>query len=176
MNPSELSPSVYVLLTLALSSLLVTQFYLLQAPTVRELSAIKVQQTRERYMNSKNLSTNINSNGSNHSTFAGRDCKLPVEKRFDCARDRTLSQTQCEERGCCYMPLPQSEYIGPPWCFYPMTYPGYRMGPLSPTPRGQSATLTRDTPSYLPRDIPTLQLEVMEEDAGCLHLTVSSCI
>ena len=48
------------------------------------------------------------------------------------------------------------------------------MGPLTPTTRGQAATLTRATPSYLPRDISTLRLEVIEEAAGCLHLTVST--
>lgn len=174
MNPCELSPLTCALLTLALSALLVTQFYLHQTSLVRELRAVHEQDTRELYRNTKNFSNNINSNESNRSAFAGRDCQLPVEKRFDCARDRPVTQTQCEERGCCYLPLPQSEYSGPPWCFYPTSYPGYRMGPLSPTPRGQSATLTRDTPSYLPRDISTLQLEVMDEDAGRLHLTVSS--
>ncbi|CAJ1074960.1 lysosomal alpha-glucosidase [Xyrichtys novacula] len=97
-------------------------------------------------------------------------CALAPESRFDCGRDRLLSQGECEERGCCYAPLPDSE--GPPWCFYPSSYPGYKMGPFTPTPRGQAATLTRATPSYLPKDISTLRLEVMQETAGCLHLTI----
>lgn len=181
MNPCGLSHLACVLLTLVVSCTLFSQLYLRQAPTVRapsspELTAIKVPKTRDSFQNNfRNFSNNINSSElPNHSTVAGRDCRLPVEQRFDCARDRTVTQEECEERGCCYLPLPQSGYSGPPWCFYPASYPGYRMGPLSPTPRGQSATLTRITPSYLPRDIPTLQLEVMEEDAGRLHLTVSS--
>lgn len=99
-------------------------------------------------------------------------CTVSPESRFDCARDRVLSQRECEERGCCYAPLPNS--AGPPWCFYPDLYPGYKMGPFAPTQRGQAATLTRATPSYLPKDIPTLHLEVTEETAGCLHLTVSN--
>lgn len=99
-------------------------------------------------------------------------CTTAPESRFDCGRDRVLSQRQCEERGCCYAPLPDS--AGPPWCFYPTLYPGYKMGPFTPTTRGQAATLTRTTSSYLPRDIPTLHLEVIEETAGCLHLTVST--
>ncbi|XP_071372325.1 lysosomal alpha-glucosidase [Centroberyx affinis] len=97
-------------------------------------------------------------------------CAMALESRFDCARDRALSQRECEERGCCYAPLPNSR--GPPWCFYPWSYSGYKMGPLTPTPRGQAATLTRPNPSYLPRDISTLCLEVMEEAAGRLHLTL----
>ncbi len=100
------------------------------------------------------------------------NCTLAPESRFDCARDRLLSQRECEQRGCCYAPLHHS--AGPPWCFYPSSYPGYKMGPFTPTTRGQAATLTRATPSYLPRDIPSLHLEVTEESAGCLHITVSS--
>lgn len=64
----------------------------------------------------------------------------------------------------------------PPWCFYPLSYSGYRMGPLTPTSRGQAATLTRPTPSYLPRDISTLRLEILDETEGRLHLTVSLCV
>ncbi|XP_041673512.1 lysosomal alpha-glucosidase isoform X1 [Cheilinus undulatus] len=97
-------------------------------------------------------------------------CIMAPESRFDCARDRLLSQRECEDRGCCYAPLPSPS--GPPWCFYPSSYPGYKMGPFTPTIRGQAATLTRATPSYLPRDLPTLRLEVIQEAAGCLHLTL----
>lgn len=179
MNPCWLPHSTYVLLTLALSSILISQLYLRQSSTVRvpsELTAIKEPKTRDLFKNNTRNSLNNTSSSElpNHATVAGRDCGLPVEKRFDCARDRSVTQAECEERGCCYLPLLQSEYSGPPWCFYPASYPGYRMGQLSPTPKGQSATLTRITPSYLPKDISTLQLEVMEEDAGRLHLTVSS--
>ncbi|XP_034449680.1 lysosomal alpha-glucosidase isoform X3 [Hippoglossus hippoglossus] len=103
-------------------------------------------------------------------TSMASKCTMAPASRFDCARDRALSRRQCEERGCCYAPLPNS--AGPPWCFYPSFYPGYQMGPLTPTMQGQAATLTRAKPSYLPRDISTLSLEVTEEPAGCLHLTL----
>ncbi|XP_061079871.1 lysosomal alpha-glucosidase isoform X2 [Conger conger] len=99
-------------------------------------------------------------------------CQLAPEERFDCARDRSVSRSECEARGCCYVPLRDNLSNGPPWCFYPPSYPGYKMGPLSPSPRGQAATLTRPTPSYLPRDISTLRLEVMEELEGRLHITL----
>lgn len=104
--------------------------------------------------------------------YQGSKCTMAPESRFDCARDRLLSQSECEERGCCYSPLPNS--AGPPRCFYPSMYPGYEMGSLTPTKRGQAATLTRAHSSYLPRDISALSLEVIEEAAGCLHLTVST--
>uniref|UniRef100_A0A3Q1ES03 Lysosomal alpha-glucosidase n=1 Tax=Acanthochromis polyacanthus TaxID=80966 RepID=A0A3Q1ES03_9TELE len=98
------------------------------------------------------------------------ECTAAAVARFDCARDRTLTRGECEERGCCYVPLPGS--AGPPWCFYPRSYPDYTMGPLSPTTRGQTATLTRKKPSFLPKDISSLRLEVIEETTGCLHLTL----
>ncbi|XP_068605748.1 lysosomal alpha-glucosidase [Brachionichthys hirsutus] len=96
-------------------------------------------------------------------------CTISPESRFDCSRDKLLSRKACEERGCCYAPHPNS--TGPPWCFYPTLYPGYKMGAFTPTTRGQAATLTRTTPSFLPRDVPSLRLEVMEETAGCFHVT-----
>ncbi|KAL0993142.1 hypothetical protein UPYG_G00103760 [Umbra pygmaea] len=98
--------------------------------------------------------------------------RVALKSRFDCARDRVLSQTECKERGCCYSPLPQGVSGGPPWCFYPKSYSGYRMGPLNSTSRGHTATLTRSTPSYLPRDITTLRLEVQEETESRLHFTL----
>ncbi|XP_056608795.1 lysosomal alpha-glucosidase [Triplophysa dalaica] len=97
-------------------------------------------------------------------------CDIIVQSRIDCARDRSLSQADCVNRGCCYDPRPKSGFRGPPWCFYPVRYPGYKMGVLTPTKRGQRATLTRSTPSYLPRDISTLQLDMITESSGCLHL------
>ncbi|KAG7470358.1 lysosomal alpha-glucosidase [Solea senegalensis] len=65
---------------------------------------------------------------------------------------------------------PLANSVGPPWCFYPSLYPGYKLGPLTPSKRGLAATLTRAKPSYLPRDISTLRLEIIEETTGCLHL------
>lgn len=104
------------------------------------------------------------------------ECSVPPERRFDCARDRALSRAECETRGCCYVPLPAGLSGGPPWCFYPPSYPGYKMGSFFPTSKGRAANLTRSKPSYLPRDIATLRLEVAEETAGRLHLTVSQWI
>ncbi|CAL9693366.1 unnamed protein product [Knipowitschia caucasica] len=95
---------------------------------------------------------------------------MVLERRFDCARDKVVSQSECEDRGCCFAPLSEPE--GPPWCYFPVSYPGYNMGPLNPSKRGQAAVLTRAKPSYLPRDISILHLEVIEESAECLHLTV----
>lgn len=143
---------------------------------VRSVSVMQSKtKAHERLVNNTvSLQNNVVHPKSSTDTDISRDskCTMAPESRFDCARDRVLSQAECEERGCCYVPLPNS--AGPPTCFYPTLYPGYEMGPLTPTRRGQEATLTRTTPSYLPRDISTLHLEIIEETAGCLHITVST--
>ncbi|XP_061741241.1 lysosomal alpha-glucosidase isoform X2 [Nerophis ophidion] len=99
-----------------------------------------------------------------------RQCVMSPDRRFDCGRDRVLSRGACEQRACCYSPLTNSSRA--PWCFYPHGYPGYTMAGLTPTHRGQAATLTRDKPSYLPGDVPTLHLQETRESAGCLRLTL----
>lgn len=107
-----------------------------------------------------------------HAPSSGGDkCNIEPNRRFDCARDKILSQRECEDRGCCYAPVLDAG--GAPWCFYPSLYPGYQMGPFTPTKRGKTASLTRATQSYLPHDVSLLKLEVVEETAGCLHITVS---
>lgn len=131
----------------------------------------------EEWQHSSSISHRIikaHKNSHNVSTVTRDQCGIAVESRIDCARDRSLSRAECESRGCCYLPLPRSGLRGPPWCFYTVFYPGYKMGPLLPTERGQSAILTRLTPSYLPRDIHTLQLDVMAETLDRLHLRVSN--
>uniref|UniRef100_A0A672MP22 Lysosomal alpha-glucosidase n=1 Tax=Sinocyclocheilus grahami TaxID=75366 RepID=A0A672MP22_SINGR len=120
----------------------------------------------------KNLSINVSADPRTHTSLVSDQCGIAVESRIDCGRDRSLSRADCEGRGCCYVPLPQSGLGGPPWCFYPVRYPGYKMGPLLPTEKGKRATLARSEPSYLPRDIPTLQLDVMPETLGRLHLSL----
>lgn len=107
----------------------------------------------------------------NAHSSGGNACNVELQSRFDCARDKLLSQRQCEDRGCCYAPV--LDTAGPPWCFYPSLYPGYQTGPFTPTKRGKTANLTRTIPSYLPADVQRLKLEVVEETAGCLHITVS---
>uniref|UniRef100_A0A9J8ADS9 Lysosomal alpha-glucosidase n=1 Tax=Cyprinus carpio carpio TaxID=630221 RepID=A0A9J8ADS9_CYPCA len=122
----------------------------------------------------ENLSSNVtvSADPRTHTRYVRDQCGIAVESRINCGCDRSLSRADCEARGCCYVPLPQSGLGGPPWCFYPVRYPGYKMGPLLPTEKGQRATLARSAPSYLPRDIPTLQLDLMPETLGRLHLTL----
>lgn len=102
-------------------------------------------------------------------------CDIPPSSRFDCAPDKGISQEQCEARGCCYVPAGQVEkepLMGQPWCFFPPSYPSYRLENLSSTESGYTATLTRTSPTFFPKDVLTLQLEVLMETDSRLHFMV----
>ncbi|KAM5149367.1 lysosomal alpha-glucosidase isoform 1-T3 [Callospermophilus lateralis] len=106
---------------------------------------------------------------------APTQCDIPPNSRFDCAPDKALTQQECEARGCCYVPAsrdPEGPLMGQPWCFFPPSYPSYRMKSLSPSETGYTATLTRTSPTFFPRDILTLRLDVLMETESRLHFTI----
>nr|XP_027811305.1 lysosomal alpha-glucosidase [Marmota flaviventris] len=106
---------------------------------------------------------------------APTQCDIPPNSRFDCAPDKALTQQECEDRGCCYVPAsrdPEGPLMGQPWCFFPPSYPSYRMENLSPSETGYTATLTRTSPTFFPRDILTLRLDVLMETESRLHFTI----
>lgn len=98
-------------------------------------------------------------------------CTMAPDSRFDCARDSPVSKAELWAELLLLCPCTRLHR----GCFYPALYGSYRMGPLTPTRHGQTATLTRAAPSYLPRDVSVLQLDVTEEATDCLHITVSAC-
>ncbi|XP_005001486.1 lysosomal alpha-glucosidase isoform X2 [Cavia porcellus] len=106
---------------------------------------------------------------------APAQCNIPPNSRFDCAPDKAVTQEQCEARGCCYVPAaqgPRGHLTGQPWCFFPPSYPSYRLQNLSSTEMGYTATLTRVTPTFFPKDILTLRLDVLMETEDRLHFTI----
>uniref|UniRef100_A0A8C0Y2K0 Lysosomal alpha-glucosidase n=9 Tax=Castor canadensis TaxID=51338 RepID=A0A8C0Y2K0_CASCN len=106
---------------------------------------------------------------------APTQCDVPPNSRFDCAPDKAITQEQCEARGCCYVPAwqgPQGPLMGQPWCFFPPSYPGYRLENLSSSETGYTATLTRAVPTFFPKDILTLRLDVLMETESRLHFTI----
>lgn len=108
---------------------------------------------------------------------APAQCNIPPNSRFDCAPDKAVTQEQCEARGCCYVPAaqgPRGHLTGQPWCFFPPSYPSYRLQNLSSTEMGYTATLTRVTPTFFPKDILTLRLDVLMETEDRLHFTVGA--
>ncbi|XP_032097324.1 lysosomal alpha-glucosidase isoform X1 [Sapajus apella] len=106
---------------------------------------------------------------------APTQCDVPPNSRFDCAPDKTITQEQCEARGCCYVPVERvlrGAQMGQPWCFFPPSYPSYKLENLSSSEMGYTATLTRTTPTFFPKDILTLRLDVMMETENRLHFTI----
>ncbi|XP_055971733.1 lysosomal alpha-glucosidase [Sorex fumeus] len=101
-------------------------------------------------------------------------CDVAPSSRFDCAPDRGISEQQCRERGCCYQPAgpPRGAGLGQPWCFFPTGYCSYKLENLTATATGYSATLTRPCTSFLPKDVMTLQLDVLIETKSRLRLTI----
>uniref|UniRef100_A0A2K6NW22 Lysosomal alpha-glucosidase n=1 Tax=Rhinopithecus roxellana TaxID=61622 RepID=A0A2K6NW22_RHIRO len=102
-------------------------------------------------------------------------CDVPPNSRFDCAPDKAITQEQCEARGCCYIPAKQGlrrAQMGQSWCFFPPSYPSYKLENLSASEMGYTATLTRTTPTFFPKDILTLRLDVMMETENRLHFTI----
>ncbi|XP_054313799.2 lysosomal alpha-glucosidase isoform X2 [Pongo pygmaeus] len=102
-------------------------------------------------------------------------CDVPPNSRFDCAPDKAITREQCDARGCCYIPAKQGlrgAQMGQPWCFFPPSYPSYKLENLSSSEMGYTATLTRTTPTFFPKDILTLRLDVMMETENRLHFTI----
>lgn len=104
-------------------------------------------------------------------------CDVPPNSRFDCAPDKGISQEECEARGCCYVPAGQvlkAPLMGQPWCFFPPSYPSYRLENLNSTETGYTATLTRSSPTFFPKDVLSLQLDVLMETESRLHFMVGA--
>lgn len=173
-RPVTSTVAVLLLLTFALSTCLYfSNLYLHGSRLLRQVPAEQNNTEAREILVQNNPANPQSSPVKDVHPGSSRDdkCSIPVESRFDCARDRPVGQRECEDRGCCYVPL--LNLGGPPWCFYPTSYPGYKMSAFTPTQRGQAANLTRDSPSYLPKDVAALHLEVTQETAACFHLTVS---
>nr|XP_014340010.1 PREDICTED: lysosomal alpha-glucosidase [Latimeria chalumnae] len=98
-------------------------------------------------------------------------CNITVDHRFDCAPDQATRE-DCENRGCCYSSTYRDSQTVPA-CFFPLGYPSYKMGKLSPTTTGYKAKLKRVMESFFPNDVMTLKLEVKYETEGRLHFSVS---
>lgn len=62
--------------------------------------------------------------------------------------------------------------MGQPWCFFPPSYPSYKLENLTTTETGYTAALTRTTRTFFPKDILTLQLDLLLETESRLHFSV----
>ncbi|XP_072846803.2 lysosomal alpha-glucosidase [Pogona vitticeps] len=104
------------------------------------------------------------------SSFHPTECDVPPDNRFDCAPEKLVSQEECQARGCCYSPVSRKRpTVAQPWCFFPPSYPSYKMVNLTTTEMGYTARLTRDRPTFMPDDIMNLQLDVVFETESRVH-------
>ncbi|XP_030635382.1 lysosomal alpha-glucosidase [Chanos chanos] len=109
-------------------------------------------------------------------------CSLvPEAWRFDCYPERgvVVTMEMCQARNCCFIPRevtvkPGSQRPnGVPWCFYPPEFPSYTMVSLNDTAMGYEGTLIRKQQTYYPKDIETLQLDVLYESDNRLHVKIT---
>ncbi|XP_075760227.1 lysosomal alpha-glucosidase isoform X3 [Pelodiscus sinensis] len=100
-------------------------------------------------------------------------CDISPDSRFDCAPEKRVSRAACEARGCCYVPVSsRAPAFSQPWCFFPASYPSYKVENLSATETGYTANLTRTVASAFPADVLLLRLDVVFETEGRLHFTL----
>ncbi|KAL1005157.1 hypothetical protein UPYG_G00055320 [Umbra pygmaea] len=105
---------------------------------------------------------------------------VPEAWRFDCYPERGVVVTRelCEARNCCFLPASSSPSQSPgmggvPWCFYPPGFPSYSLTSLNQTELGQTGTLVRAVKTYYPKDILTLQLDLLYETDHRLRVRIT---
>ncbi|XP_007886783.2 lysosomal alpha-glucosidase [Callorhinchus milii] len=107
----------------------------------------------------------MSSNGS------ASQCSSDPFNRFDCAFNKEMDMKKCLSRGCCYLPVDPAN-VSVPWCFFPSNYPTYKLDYLTPTPNGYAGKLSRAEKTMFPKDVMTLQLNMMYETEARLHFTL----
>lgn len=103
--------------------------------------------------------------------------KVPEAWRFDCYPERgvVVTEEMCHARNCCFIPRSQAKTPGRnevPWCFYTTDYPSYELVSVSDNEMGIVGKLLRKKKTYYPKDIDTLQLEVIYEEDDRLRVRV----
>ncbi|XP_036804631.1 lysosomal alpha-glucosidase [Oncorhynchus mykiss] len=104
---------------------------------------------------------------------------VPEAWRFDCYPERGVVVTRelCEARNCCFIPAssfpPAPGRNGVPWCFYPPGFPSYSLVSVNATDLGQTGTLVKTVKTYYPKDILTLQLELLYETDHRLRVRIT---
>lgn len=110
--------------------------------------------------------------------------EIPASWRFDCYPERgvVVTREMCQARNCCFIPAspassssprPTSGKNGIPWCFYPKEFPSYSLVSLNDTALGEKATLVRETKTYYPGDVLTLELEIRHETDERLRVRIT---
>lgn len=95
--------------------------------------------------------------------------------RFDCYPERNVVVTEdmCHARNCCFARA-SKEKNGIPWCYYPPEFPSYTLEAVNDTETGLTGRLVRTQKTYYPKDVETLQLDVLYESNSRLRVKVSA--
>ncbi|XP_046554565.1 lysosomal alpha-glucosidase-like [Haliotis rubra] len=107
---------------------------------------------------------------------------LPENQRFDCHPEQSTSAASCAARGCCWGRADGSHgnssssgvTMSVPDCYYPRNYDGYNVIDQNmESPSQMKVTLKRTTPTYYPRDVAELKMEISYETQYRLRIKIS---
>ncbi|XP_067672785.1 lysosomal alpha-glucosidase-like [Haliotis asinina] len=107
---------------------------------------------------------------------------LPENQRFDCHPEQSASAASCAARGCCWGKADGSHgnssssgvTMSVPYCYYPRNYDGYKVIDQNmESPSEMKVTLKRTTPTYYPRNVGELTMEINYETPYRLRIKIS---
>ncbi|KPP70988.1 lysosomal alpha-glucosidase-like [Scleropages formosus] len=102
---------------------------------------------------------------------------VPENWRFDCYPEKVVvTRELCEARNCCFIQVSSGKKPikdGVPWCFYPPNFPTYWVDALNDTDLGFTAQLKKSEKTYYPKDVETIQLDVLYETDSRLRVKIT---
>uniref|UniRef100_A0A8C9WNQ5 Alpha glucosidase 2 n=1 Tax=Scleropages formosus TaxID=113540 RepID=A0A8C9WNQ5_SCLFO len=102
---------------------------------------------------------------------------VPENWRFDCYPEKVVvTRELCEARNCCFIQVSSGKKPikdGVPWCFYPPNFPTYWLDALNDTDLGFTAQLKKSEKTYYPKDVETIQLDVLYETDSRLRVKIT---
>ena len=82
---------------------------------------------------------------------------IPDDDKLGCAPDKPNDEKVCVERGCCFAKL---NITGPPACYFPSNYVGYKVIEMESNIQGITMTLQRNRSSGISFDVQYVKLEI----------------
>lgn len=111
--------------------------------------------------------------------------KISDEFKFDCYPEAGASELRCKARGCCWVPrkklwneernennMTQTVPLNVPYCFYPLTYGGYKFINITETLSGSVSFLQRTFKSPYPDDVSVIRMDIQYETEQRLRIKV----
>ena len=82
---------------------------------------------------------------------------IPDDNKLECTADKPTDEQTCVARGCCWAKL---NVTGPPSCYFPSNYIGYKVNKIQYDNLGIRITLQRQGASGFPNDVHNVILKV----------------